>query len=183
MAKPRKPTVCVAFGIISIVLGSLSILANLTVACCLGVFYGIFRSLFQNANFPAAERREFEELWKSGTDAVPGLVLVLFVVEPLVCLVLGILQLWAGIGLVRIRSWGRWLCATWALLRILALALTLFYNIAYFYPGVQNWVPAFDSWQDKQNERMRKAGQPPMARQNLGATSRATRFWTTSRPF
>ena len=165
MATPRKPVVCLAFGIINIVLGSMAVLSNLTCACCLGVIYGGLRAVFQNV--PAPERREFEELWNSATDAIPGLVLVVFIIEPLVGLVLGTMQLWAGIGLVRIRSLGRWTCAFWALLRVMTLSLILFYNIAFLYPGVQRWVPVFETWQDKQNERLRKANQQPMQRQNL----------------
>jgi hypothetical protein len=155
------------FGIINLVLGGLGIAANLSCGCCIGAIYGLVSTGMQN--MPAADRREIEELWTSAVDIIPGLVLIVFILEPLLSLVLGIFQVWSGIGLVKVRAYGRWTCVVWAMVRILTLALVLYYNIAFLYPGVQRWVPAFEAWQDKQNERMRQAGQQPIQRQNISA--------------
>ena len=181
MASPRKPVVCLAFGIINIVLGSLGVLYNLSCACCFGVGYGFFQWLAQN--LPPADRPEFEQLWSSATDNIPGLVLVVFILEPLVSLLLDFIQLVGGIGLVRIRNWARWICVVWALLRVMAIALMLFYNIAFMYPGAKT---GCGTWTPGKKSKASACVKPANRRCSVktsALTSPATRCWTISCPF
>jgi len=158
------------FGILNLVLGGLSLAGNLCCGLGFAMGYVAIRSVYQSV--PPEGQKELDDLWQAFAKNVPGLLPVM-IGQVIVALVLAVIQVVSGIGLVRVRGWGRWLCATWGLLEIILVISTMFYQLTYFYPGLQKATDDFEKWMDKQEEKQRKMGQAPPPRQkiNMGGGS------------
>jgi hypothetical protein len=166
----KKPVVVFVFGILNIVFGSLGAIYNFCCGAGLGGMYLLFRNFFQQ--MPAKDQDELVRLWRAFADNVPGLIPA-FVAYLTVSLVLAIVEIVSGIGLVRIRSWARWLAACWAVLNILALACWVFYQVAVVNPGMQKAGPELEKKLQEFEKKQQQKGQQPPPRQrldNLGGT-------------
>jgi hypothetical protein len=163
----RYPVSLMVFGIVNLLMGGAGLIGNLGWACGIGVSYAGIRFLYQQA--PPLEQRQLDELWAAARDNIPGLVVVAFILDPIVCFLLAVMQCWSGGGLIAVRNWARWMCVMWAVLRILVVLVILFYDIAYFYPGVYKFARDMDAWQQRQEERMRRAGQAPLQQNRVSA--------------
>jgi hypothetical protein len=153
----NKPVVPLVFGILNLIFGSLGMFAYLCCGAGVALFYVTMRALWQQA--PAEDKRELENLWAVLSNNVP--YLVPFVIASVAAaLLMALIQIVSGIGLVRIRNWGRWLCAVWGLLEVVLVVVTLTYQVVYLFPGMDKAGKDFQRWAEKQAEKNRQRGQP-----------------------
>lgn len=160
----KKPTAVLVFGILNLVLGSISLVGNLCCGAGFALGYVAMRSIYQQA--PPEAQKELDDLWAAFSNNVPGLLGVM-IGQVVVAVVMGVIQVMSGIGMVRVRSWGRWLCAIWGLLEVVFVIASLFYQMTYLYPGMQKATQDFEKWMEKQEEKQRKMGQTPPPRQKF----------------
>jgi hypothetical protein len=162
----KKPVLLLVFGIINLAVGGIGLLFSLCCGAFSGLGYVGLRKLYEDAG--PQDQKEWDDIWHSFSDNVPGLPPFL-VAWFAAWFFLAMIQIISGIGLVRIRSWGRWLCATWGLLQFVVTAAALFYLLAVLAPGLEKSAPDLEKWWQKQEERQRAKGQPVQPRQRIDA--------------
>jgi hypothetical protein len=137
---PKRPTALTVMGILNIVFGSLGLVCSL----CAGIGY-----LFMLSNSPLLNLKAggvnvnpFTDQWEFMKREVPGYPA--FMIGGLVeGLIGGTLLLIAGIGLLKVQSWGRVLSLLYALLTIVAQIFSLIFTLAYVNPAMQRWQQDF----------------------------------------
>jgi hypothetical protein len=167
----KKPVAVLVFGILNLVFGSLGLVMNLCCGLSIAGFYLMVTSVSQQA--APQDKKELEELWRAFSDNVPGL-LPIVISSLAVSFLLGIMEIVSGIGLVRIRNWGRWLCAIWAVLQVLTVATSLFIQIVVVAPGMQKAMEDLQKWSERQQQRDRERGKnqgaPPVQFNTMGGS-------------
>jgi hypothetical protein len=163
--KKKKPTVVIVLGILHIVFGSLSILCNLCNAGGVAILYFGAMALYNSA--PPEGQRELEVIWRSFQDRVPGLIAVVCI-DTIGSMLLGLMLLIAGIGLLGVKVWARYLSLAWAVLRVLFLTAMLLYNIVYLQPGIERFSKDMEKAMDDIQRRQQRPGQPPPPKVNFG---------------
>jgi hypothetical protein len=162
----KKPIGLLVIGILNLVFGSINLISIL---CCsiflVAAFVGL-RSLYNQV--PPEDQRELDGLWQAFSANVPGLVPFL-IASIVVSLILGVMQFVSGWGLVKIQNWARWTCAVWGLLVVVTVTASLFYEVAYVFPGIERANKDLEKWARRQEERQRRMGQQPGPRQNFGS--------------
>jgi cytochrome bd-type quinol oxidase subunit 2 len=151
----KKPVTLLVFGILNLVFGILGLLMSLCCGLGIAAFLGMMVSISQQA--PAQDQKELEDLWQVFTDNVPGLV-PFFLCTFVVSFFLAVMQIVSGIGLIRIRSWGRWLCAMWAPLHVLTVMVSLIFQVVVFAPGLQKATEEFQRWAERKQQQDRQKG-------------------------
>jgi hypothetical protein len=151
----KKPVAVLVFGILNLVFGSLGLVASLCCGLSIAGFYLLMTSVYQQVDPP--DKKELEALWRAFSENVP--LLVPMVIGSLVLsFLLGLMEIISGIGLVRIRNWGRWLCGVWAVLQMMTVAGSLFFQIVIFGPGAQKATQDLQKWSEQQQQRDRQKG-------------------------
>jgi hypothetical protein len=171
MTPPRKrPVSCLVFGILNIVFGSLSVIGNL---CCVAGGFGLFfmfqtleRTIANDRNVPAAQKKTIQDLFGGLLDIGRDLAPFFMVVMAVGC-ILGILWLMSGIGLVRVKSWGRWLCVSWGIGFTVFVIAVQFWQLAYIYPAMLEYLPKLEKVMEEIEEEQRRQGQTPPPRQHF----------------
>ena len=131
----KRPVSMLVIGIINLVLGPLGLAGS---CCCGFAAFGLYAAVsaaYQEMKpEQKAEMQDLDDLWSIFAEHMPGIGA--FIVASLVSsLVMYLIQTISGIGLVLVRSWGRWLCALWAFLAIISTLAILAYWIAVVTPG------------------------------------------------
>jgi hypothetical protein len=170
---PRKrPTSCLIFGILNLVFGSLLLLFYL---CCSVGLFGVYfmfqameRAIANDRSIPAQQKKEFQDLFGGlidiGREFAPFMITV-FAVGFVLAMVWAI----SGIGLVRVKQWGRWWSVAWGIVFIAFLIGREFWTIAYVYPAIYQVAPKLEKIMQEIEEGQRARGQVPPPRQRLDA--------------
>lgn len=160
MYEPRKkkPPVAVVFGILHLVFGTLSLLCNLCAVSGIAVIYFGFNTIYSSA--PPEDKRELDKLWQSLQDNVPGLVVFMFA-DVILSMLMGLVLMVAGIGLLGVKTWARYLSVAWAVVRLVLLLLSLFYTLVFVNPGMEKFGKDMQQWSDKMEKKTRPPGSPP----------------------
>jgi small-conductance mechanosensitive channel len=163
--KKKKPTVVIVLGILHIVFGSLSILCNLCSAGGVAIAYFAVTALYKGA--PPEAQREMDTAWRGLQDQVPGLILAVCF-DVIGSFLLGLILLIAGIGLLGVKVWARYLSLAWAVLRVLFLTAMLLYNIVYLQPGMERFNKDMEKAMEDMQRRQQRPGQTPPPKVNFG---------------
>jgi hypothetical protein len=165
MMKKPKPQVAVVFGILHIVFGGLGVALNLCGVGLMVAVYVMVNTLYQQAG--PMEKKDLDDLWQNLNTNVPGLFA--YVLTDMVGrMLLGVVLLIAGIGLLRVKNWARYVSICWAIVRIVFLIGLLFYNVAFVKPGLDKFSTEFEQWQERVEKRSRGSGQAPAQKPSFG---------------
>jgi hypothetical protein len=133
----KRPTVLTVMGILNIVFGSLFLFCNL----CNGIGYvflfaGPGLGAFQGKDNPFGELKELMDFWQ---NQVPGFAAVK-VTEVVVGLVANTALLLGGIGLLKVKNWGRVLSILYSILEILVKVGSLIYTFTILNPATKRFL-------------------------------------------
>jgi len=163
----KRPVAMLVFGILNLLFGTVV----LGVFSCCGLlggfsYLGVREAQKEMKDEEKAELEIVRELSTVITDNVPGLVP--FTVASIAGgLFLAFLEIITGVGMVIIRSWGRWLCVLWAMLSVLGVLAWLFYWFTVFTPGVSKLGPDIERTLKKFETNQQKMGKAPPKRQDF----------------
>jgi hypothetical protein len=136
----QRPVVVTVMGILNIIFGGIWLL----IYTCVGVLLlFLFIALSQAEVAREREVRELKELWTVINREVPGFNAFL-IVSLVLSLLLPIIEIVAGIGLLRMRSWGRVLSIFYSAAVIASSIASLIYRFGVVNPGMEramrDWV-------------------------------------------
>lgn len=157
MAAPQRPVPVTIIAVLNFVFGILGLLGSL---CGGGIFlFGVIMmdTLAKQPGQPG-KPNPFQGLPPIG-EGIPGFLP--FMVSSLVLgCVMALCLIIAGIGLLKMKGWGRSLSMFYAFVTILTTLVSTSYTIAYVNPGMEKWNTEF---QQKLQANMKQGGGPPPA--------------------
>ena len=143
---PReRPVVVLVFAILNIVFGGLGSLCSL----CLGIMVGIAQGVLSAAGSALP------------TPSIPSDVMTITIVQFVIQLILSVTLMFAGIGLLGMKAWGRRLSIAVSFLGILFSLGNPVITIGYTNPRMQEWQKEFQE-QLVRDQQRRGIQQPPM---------------------
>jgi hypothetical protein len=157
MPPKKKPPVITVFGILNIIFGGLGLLG----AICGGLATFAFAQVTMpgpgNPPNPIKDMLEY-------MDKHAPLYTTYMIFEIVIGLIMAVILIVAGIGLLKVRPWARWLSIAYAGVRLVLILVGLVLAILIFNPVLADW-------QADYNKRAVPAGTPPPPSLGSGATN------------
>jgi hypothetical protein len=172
MTTRKRPTSCLIFGVLNLVFGTLSILSYL--CCSIGGVAAYFfiqagaQAIANDRNMRPEEREAIQPLMTALLDMFREFAPFLIALCVLGCL-LSVVWIISGVGLVRVRQWGRWWAIGWGVCFILLIISSTFWSIAHVNPMMMESLEKLDKALDKIEEQQRARGINPPPRQRLSS--------------
>jgi hypothetical protein len=139
MKKPYRPSAVLVVAILQITFGALALLCTL---CGAFQVVGGNKLLMPAGNPQAAQQQQFQDdMERTLEEKVPHYQLVQYsnlVLGPLA----GAVMIVSGIGLLKMRRWGRWLTIGYACYNIVSGILSFIFTITYTIPAMREFVEA-----------------------------------------
>jgi hypothetical protein len=133
MNRPR-PVAVLVMAILNLIFGAIGVVS----ALCVGLFALLFTAVIKNAPPPPGGGpnpiKELEEMF----DAIPGYIPIMTTVMVLGAIA-AIVLIIAGIGLLKMKTWARWLSVGYAIYNIVATLAMTIYTIAVVNPAMETW--------------------------------------------
>jgi hypothetical protein len=160
MPPKKKPPVITVFGILNIIFGGLGLLG----AICGGLATFAFAQVNMPGpgNMPNPVKDMFEYM-----DKHAPLYTTYMIFEIVIGLIMAVILIVAGIGLLKVRPWARWLSIAYAGVRLVLILVGLALTILVFNPVLADW-------QAEYNKRTVAAGTQPPPSFGSGATNNVT---------
>jgi hypothetical protein len=161
MYQPKRPGPVTACAVLFFVFGGLGLVGSV---CSLGVF-GFFASFLSSPPPPAPGQPNFVELWKLFDQRAPSFKYYIFISLG-IGLVLCLIEVIAGVGLMKMRYWGRRLGLFYGFATIVLALGAAWYSFTILNPAMKAWQQDMQKWMQAETQKAAKAaggGPPPPA--------------------
>jgi hypothetical protein len=154
----KKPVVLLVVGIVHVVFSAINLL-SLVLTGVIGIFlFFLIRGALQNAG--PREQQLLDEIGTILSNNFPALVPTI-IAWTLITFATTVMQLFGGIGCIRVKPLGRWTLVLWAVLSLLELVASFWYSAAVLQPGLEKAMPEIDKVLEKSQQNQGRPGNPP----------------------